>query len=686
MVAVLEITCKNMKKNIIAVLLVLFSLSVTAQNFTDSNLPIVVIETDNGANIPDEPKVLGTMKIIWHQDGSRNYMTDIDNPEFLNYDGRIGIELRGSSSQMFSKKPYGLETLQDDNVTNNNVSIFGMPEENDWILNSLAYDQTGMRDYLAYELSERIGQYASRRQYCEVVINGNYMGLYVLMEKIKPDKGRVNIEKMDQTCNNYPEVTGGYITKADKTNGDPVAWTMQGYGGGWWGGSSTDFIHHYPKPSDITNAQNNYIHSVFNDLASVANQHNTSASSGIPSVIDIPSFVDFMMIAEFASNVDVYSFSTFFHKDRMGKLRAGPVWDYNLAFGYDAFGNRSKYDVWQFNNSDNNGPKFWKDLFDTDLFRCYMAKRWFELTEPGQPLNYDFVCNRIDEIDALITEAVARDNQRWNQMNQHEQYVNNMKNWIQQRINWLNNNIGSDQVCSDVNLPPLVISKIHYHPMDWWGIDGDKLEFIEITNNGDDEVDLTGIYFRELGITYQFPNDTHVEGHQAIVLCSDSLLFSEYYNTTPFGQYTRKLSNKSENLVLADAWGNIIDQVHYADTLPWPTEADGNGPYLELKDLDSDNSLPENWTIGDDLTKVKEFADNQNIALYPNPTSNKIHIVLSENATRCQVIGLMGNVLQETSLSSPNFELDLSGMPSRMYLVKVQFADGSVAFKKVVKQ
>ena len=271
-------------------------------------------------------------------------------------------------------------------------------------------------------------------------------------------------------------------------------------------------------------------------------------------------------------------------------------------------------------------------------------------------------------------------------MNQHTQYVNNMKNWIQQRINWLNNNIGSDQGCTDVDLPPLVISKIHYHPMDWWGIDGDKLEFIEITNNGDEEVDLTGIYFRELGVSYQFSDNAHIEGHQAILLCSDSLLFTEYYNTMPFGQYTRKLSNKSENLVLADAWGNIIDQVHYADTLPWPMEADGNGPYLELKDLDSDNSLPENWTIGDDLTRIKEFAENQNIAVYPNPTSGKIHIVLSENATRCQIIGLMGNVLQETSPSSPDFDMDLSGLPSGMYLVKVQFADGRMAFRKVVKR
>lgn len=681
MVAILEIG-KSMKKSIIALLLVLFSRTVSAQSFTDSNLPIVVIETDGGVNIPDEPKVLGTMKIIWHQDGSRNYMTDIDNPEFLNYDGRIGIERRGSSSQtMLNKKPYAVETREDDDITNRNVSLLGMPAENDWVLNSLAFDQTGMRDVLAYELSNRLGQYASRSVYCEVVINGDYKGLYAFMEKIKPDNNRVNIEKMDETCNQYPEVTGGYIVKADKTTGgDPVAWTMQGYGGGWWWGSNTDFILHYPKPSDITNTQKDYIHGVFNDLASVANQHNTSFSSGIPSVIDIPSFIDFMMIAEFASNVDVYSFSTFFHKDRMGKLRAGPVWDYNLAFGYDAFGNRSKYDVWQFNNQDNNGPKFWKDLFDTDLFRCYMAKRWFELTEPGQPLNYDFVCNRIDEIDTLIAEAVARDNQRWNQMNQHAQYVNDMKTWIQQRINWLNNNIGSDQSCSDVELPPLVISKIHYHPMDWWNIDGNLLEFIEITNNGDDEMDLTGIYFRELGITYQFPNNAHIEGHQAVVLCSDSLLFSEYYNTTPFGQYTRKLSNKSENLVLADAWGNIIDQVHYSDSLPWPMEADGEGPYLELKDLDSDNSLPENWTTGDDLTRVKDLAEEPSVRIYPNPTDGEVHFIRMEVA-KVQVYNTLGQLVK---IFGEGQNINLSSLTEGLYFMHIINKSGNTAFAKII--
>ena len=675
----------NVKKIVFTVFLSLLCAIIQAQILTDSNLPIVVIETDGGVPIPDEPRVMGTMKIIWHQDGSRNYLSDINNPAYLNYDGRISIEVRGSTSQQFfDKKPYGLTTLQADNVTNNNVSLLGMPKENDWILNSLAFDQTGLRDVLSYELFERLGQYAVRRVYCEVMVNGDYKGLYVFMEKIKVDDDRVNIAKMDDSCNNYPEVSGGYITKADKPNGDPVAWSMEEYGYGWWP-YYTDFIHHYPKPENVTLAQNNYIHGVFTNLATVANRHDTSISAGIPSVIDIPSFVDFMLVAEYSSNVDVYSLSTFFHKDRNGKLRAGPVWDYNLTYGYDAFGSRSRYDVWQFNNQDNNGPKFWRDLFNTDLYRCYLARRWFEQTAPGMPLSYEFVCNRMDEIEALITEAIGRDNQRWHNMTQHDQWMGDMKNWIQLRINWLNQNIGPYEGCADVDLPPLVISKIHYHPQDYWDIDGDRLEFIEITNNGDEEVDLTGVYFRELGVTFSFPDHAQVGGHEALVLCSDSLAFRDYYNTLPFGQFTRNLSNKSENLVLADAWGNVIDEVHYYDSAPWPWEADGDGPYLELIDLNLDNSLPESWTVGYDLTGLDDRHDAA-MGLYPNPTRDVLHVDLAETAVRCQLIAVTGNVVQETSAVAQHYDLDLSPLPSGLFVVKVQLENGKTVFRKVVKQ
>lgn len=668
-----------MRKQILFFLLLFFSSWAFGQILTDSNLPIVVINTDGGVNIPDEPKVLATMKIIYRPDGSRNYLTDIDNPHFLNYNGRIGIETRGYTSQMPSKKPYGMTTLQEDDITNNNVSLLGMPKENDWVLKALAYDQTGIRDVLSYELSERLGQYAPRRVYCELMVNGDYKGLYVLMEKIKVDENRVNVVKMDETCNGVPEVTGGYIVKADRANNEPVAWTMSGYGGWWWWGTETDFIYHYPKAENITNAQSNYIHEVFNTLASRAGSYDTSITTGIPSVIDIPSFVDFMMIGEYSSNVDVYQLSTYFHKDRLGKLRAGPVWDYNLAYGHDEFGDRSRYDVWQFDNDDNTGPKFWKDLFDTDLFRCYMAHRWNELTQPGQPLNYETVCARIDELDAWISEGIGRDNQRWHQMMNHSNAIEELKTWLLNRTTWLTQNIGPYEGCAEVDLPLLVISKIHYHPEDWLGIDGDRLEFIEITNNDVAPADLTGIYFRELGVTYTFPAGSTLAPHDALVLCSDSVAFTEYYNTVPFGQFTRNLSNKSENLVLADAWGNIIDEVHYYDSAPWPWEADGEGPYLQLIDLDLDNSLPENWTVGNDLTGVSETAAEEGFSVFPNPARDMITILGGQNDYR--ISNLLGQTLMTGTIHVDSQQIDVSALPAGLYYITV----GELTKKVVVR-
>ena len=656
-----------MKRIIANILLMVCCRLALAQNqyLTSSNLPIVVIETDGGVTIPDEPKVLATMKIIWHQDGSRNYLTDIDNPEFLNYDGRIGIERRGSTSQALPKKPYGLTTLQPDDVTNNNVSLLGMPEENDWVLNSLAYDQTGLRDFLAYELSGLLGQYSSRGVYCEVVVNGDYKGLYVFMEKIKVDKNRVNVEKMDVNCNAYPEVTGGYITKADKnTGGDPTAWNMSSYP---WG--TTAYIHHYPKSEDITTAQHNYIKSVFFDLDDKAHAHNESVETGIPSVIDVPSFVDFMMIAEFSSNVDVYNLSTFFHKDRLGKLRAGPVWDYNLSFGHDEFGNRSRYDVWQFNNGSNDGSRFWYDLFNTPMFRCYLAKRWNELIQPGNPLNYDVVTNRIDEINEWIAEAVGRDNYRWWQMTNHSGAIEEMKEWLQLRIDWMTQNIGSYSGCAEVDLPPLVISKINYHPEDWWGYDDEQLEFIEITNNGDETVDLTGIYFRELGITYSFPAGSSMAPHEAVLLCSDTVAFKERYAVTPFDQFDRNLSNKSENLVLADAWGNVIDEVHYYDDDPWPWEADGEGAFLQLIDLDLDNSLPESWMASYDITEVSEDLVPESFRMFPNPASNMITIVGAHGDYR--IANVLGQVLKNGMIHGETQQVDVNGLPAGLYFITI---------------
>ena len=496
----------------IFVIILISSFSVSSQTFTDSNLPIVIITTDLDVNsqpleILDDPRILASMKVIKHPDGSRNYLSDANTVAFLNYNGRINIEIRGSSSQALPKKGYGLTTLKTDNISNNNVSLLGMPSENDWILSGIAFDPSLIRDYLSYNLSRQIGEYATRTAYCELVINGEYRGLYILQEKVKAGTSRVNVLKIAATDITSPNITGGYITKADKTTGgDPIAWTMSSYAG--W----TDYIHELPKPAVVTAEQNAYIYNQFLNLESSSNANNIDLISGYSSVIDIPSFVDFMLINELASNADGYQFSTYFHKDRAGKLRAGPIWDFNLSFGNDLFlwgFDRSHYDVWQFANGDNEGAKFWTDLYNNPTYRCYLSKRWNELTQPGQPLNYNNIVQYIDETMALISEAKVREEQKWTTdvypaVHFPPTEINDMKIWLSNRISWMTSNLGSFSGCNTVSIPQLVINKINYNPQGATSTESDNLEFVEIKNTSNTTVNLTGVYFKELGLSYQF--------------------------------------------------------------------------------------------------------------------------------------------------------------------------------------
>ncbi len=667
---------------------------------SDSNLPIMLITTDIDpqtnlpAEIPDEPKVLGTMQLIYRPDGTRNYLTDSTNESYLNYDGRIGIELRGSSSQALDKKPYGFTTLLEDDDSNNNVSLLGMPSENDWVLNSLAYDPSMIRDYLSYTLASNMGNYAPRVAYIEVVVNGDYKGVYFLTEKVKRDSDRVNLKKIADDENSFPELTGGYIVKADKTTGgDEIAWTMPNYGG--W---DTNFLHHYPKTEDITNEQDNYIENVFYDLAAQTNPANTSIVDGYPSMIDIPSFVDYMLMAEFASNPDSYQFSTYFHKDRGGKLRAGPIWDYNLSFGNDLFVfgfDRSFFDVWQF-DFENRGAKFWRDLYQDETFNCYLAKRWFELIEANQTFNYLTISNLIDSYVALLSESQERELQRWPPQEDwptvadQAQNILEMKDWIQERINWMSTNIGSSANCMDVPVPDLVISKIHYNPMEDSGYSSKELEFIEITNTSNQSIDLTGYYIRELGISYQFDANAVVLANQKIYLCSDASVFESYYGFAPFGAFTRDLSNSSYHIILSDALGNTIDQVRYLDSDPWPQQADGEGPYLQLVDVNSDNSLASNWIASSQSLSREDVATaKRQIIVYPNPTEGIITVeidFLNSDSLEFIMYNSLGQSVGDFQLKANNLKLNVGFLKSGFYYYNIKDKAVVISRGKFVKK
>jgi spore coat protein CotH len=668
----------------------LLSYASKAQTFTDSNLPIVIITTDLDQNnqpleILDDPKILASMKIIKRPDGSRNYLSDQNTTAYLNYNGRIGIEIRGSSSQALPKKGYGLTTLKADNVSNNNVSILGMPSENDWILNGLAFDPSLIRDYLSYNLSRQIGEYATRTAYCELVINGEYKGLYILQEKVKSSTNRVNVLKIATTDITTPNITGGYITKADKTTGgDPVAWTMSSYAG--W----TDFIHELPKPAAVTTQQNTYIYNQFLNLETTSHANNVDLITGYPSVIDVPTFVDFMLINELASNADGYQYSTYFHKDRAGKLRAGPIWDFNLTFGNDLFlwgFDRSHYDVWQFANGGNDGPKFWKDLFNNPTYKCYLSKRWNELTQPGQPLNYDSLVQYIDQIVASIGEATLREHQKWATVPDQVAEIDNLKLFILNRISWMTSNLGSYSGCSNVAIPELVITKINYNPSGITTTESDNLEFVEIKNTSVFDANLTGFYFSELGLSYQFPANSFISGEESIYLVSNAAAFKAKYGISPFGQFTRNLSNSSQKIVLADGFGNTIDSVQYLDVIPWPIEADGSGSYLQLIDPSLDNDLASNWIASNstNLSTATSILESSIISIYPNPVTHFLNIQASEPMSGIKIFDVSGKLIFDLKQKSNTINTDWSKYPNGIYFVVI-YDKSSFVTKKIIKE
>ena len=672
------------KKITVPFLLLLGTICSGQVNFTDSNLPIFIITTDidpatgQPMEIPDDPKVWADLKIIYHPDGSRNYITDQDSPEFLNYNNRIKIELRGSSSQWIEKKQYGWTTY-DAAGAKQKVSLLGMPKENDWILNGLAYDASLMRDYINYNLTRALGQYATRTQYCEVVINGDYRGLYILQEKIKDASGRVNIESISEDDTEGVNLTGGYITKADKTTGgDPVAWTMDSYAG------LTDFIHELPKPEDVTDEQQDYIHAQFTSLETTAGAENTNPANGYTSIIDVPTFVDFMIMNEFSSNVDAYQISTYFHKDRGGKLRAGPVWDFNLSLGLDVFGDRSLTNVWQFDNSDNTGAKFWRDLFDEPTYKCYFSKRWSHITTLGQPLNPQSVNAFIDATFELIEEAAVREQLRWGTVPDLQGEADAIKDFVAERIEWITDNTGGFTGCTS-QLPSLVISGIDYNPgEDDTFPESDNQEFIEITNTGTTTVDLTGIYLRELGVSYQFLPNSAIAAGQKIYIVSNTSVFESKYDLTAFGQFVRNMPNSNHDLVLADAFGNNIDEVHYYDSAPWPN-ADGNGSFLHLTDNGLDNALASSWTATNTAALSAKAFTASKVKVYPNPVGDVLNITSDTTITNIEVYDIYGKLLLRSSAGGQYESLAFGSYASGIYFIKIH-GDKGTNTQKVIKR
>jgi hypothetical protein len=240
--------------------------------------------------------------------------------------------------------------------------------------------------------------------------------------------------------------------------------------------------------------------------------------------------------------------------------------------------------------------------------------------------------------------------------------------------------------CSNEIMPPLVITKIMYHPDSTLKFpDSDSQEFIEIKNTGSKSVSLNGVYFSGTGFVYQFPYYSEIFPNSVKILANKSDVFLAKYGFSPSGQFTRNLSNAGEKLVLADGFGNVIDSVSYSDHSPWPN-ADGNGYFLELIDPLSDNSLPSNWRLSTNtILSVNKEESPGKLKFYPSPVKDMLTIESPEIIKTIALIDFQGRVLKRIEINSELYKLDMSFCPQGIYLIQI-FTPAGNYVQKILKE
>jgi len=430
----------------------------SARAFT-SNLPIIILNSF-GQYIGPDNYIPASFRYI-DRAGSRAALTGPGD-----FDGRGDIKRRGYSSLRLPKPSFTFKARNDDG-DKLKFSPSGLPTESDWVLYAPYSDKTLMRDALAYELSNKMGRYAPRTRFVEVFLARpnsrlsarDNLGVYVLVEKIKRGKDRVNIAKIEPDDLAEPDITGGYIFKRD--HGASSGGGRGGRGGNWGGWSpraSDDGVgfktprdlHLFfvdPNEKELTKDQRDWLARYVGRFESTLHGQNFAhPENGYAKYLDVDAFIDHHWLVEMSKNIDAFRYSAYLYKPRNGKITMGPCWDWNLSFGnadyYDAYETTGWYYTWL-----RDTEIAWFDRLREDPeFHQRHIDRWAVLRrDVFAPEN---ILRRVDEMAAELKEAQARNFQRWRILGRYvqpnyysgptfEAEVEWMKQWIKNRIAWI---------------------------------------------------------------------------------------------------------------------------------------------------------------------------------------------------------------------------------------------------------
>jgi signal peptidase I len=385
------------------------------------------------------------------------FTPDHQSPHTLpDIEGLGEIHVRGGSSAFVSKKSYAFE-IQDGSGNDLKIPLCGLAENSDWILYASYLDKTFIRDTMAYELWRDLGYWAPRTKYIELFITTNftepvavsadsirkedYQGLYVLVEKIKRGKHRLNVQELKPRHMSEPEITGGYVFKKDRLGPGEVGMEL--------GRTKTRLVFVEPKEREITGAQRDWLTNYLNHFETVLlGVDFCDPEQGYRKFIDVDSFIDYHWMTEFGKNFDGYAFSQFYHKDRNGKLRMGPLWDWDLSLGNPAYAEIWRTNKWRCDEVRGESPEYWwfKRLFEDPDFLQRYIDRWSELRT--NILAESNLLARVDRLANEVRSHIEKNYDRWPRLRKrfnpsisigptYEDEVTHLKNWITGRLAWI---------------------------------------------------------------------------------------------------------------------------------------------------------------------------------------------------------------------------------------------------------
>lgn len=424
------------------------------ENF-NSHLPIIVIDVDErnikadtewsdikGYRVPinEDPFAYGKLEVI-NNKSRINKITDVPM-----YGLDLKIKLRGNSSLTFDKKQYMLKTTyKEGNKREKNIIGFG--EEWEWILNISMADKSLLRNYLCLNIGAEIMPNIPDVKFVEVLFEKpdgfEYRGVYLMMESIKRDKNRVNIQK-------YKAGKGGnsYLLRRDRFHEDEIL--LDTYG------RRTGLAKNYLEmkyPKEITDIDLQSIEKEISDFERAIYSDDPKEFYNYKKYIDKESFIDYFIINEFFGNYDAGFQSMYYYKNKSARISMGPLWDFDRSM--DNFNPiAAKLD----STAMHNAVWFKELLRDKDFVRDIIT-RYYELRETV--LSEEFLMDYIDSTIRFLGKSQERDWNKWayyyeeenilderkrkvfNVTTSYDEEIAKMKGFIVGHGRWLDENISS---------------------------------------------------------------------------------------------------------------------------------------------------------------------------------------------------------------------------------------------------